>query len=188
MPRGARASGAVSSWPRAAASAPRVGQRTYRPRSSASRRIRTIRSGGFQGFAAGLYLRRPAQDVERDEGSDHEGAAEHLDRAQRLRREYVEGDEDPPQGGGREDGTRAHRSDCPKRVEEKNREDSHRTQGEEDQRRQDVQRNRERGAGEGDDPGEDRGADQELDLQEGHDRDSARRTVLIVLLAPQHAA
>src|SRR2546425_5916120 len=172
MPRGARASGAVSSWPRAAASAPRVGQRTYRPRSSASRRIRTIRQSGFQGFAASLRLRRPAENVERDEGADHEGAAEHLDRAQGLRREHVKGNEDPPQGGGREDGSRPHRSDGPKCIEEKDGEDSHRAEREEDQRWKDIERDRERGASDGDDPGEHRGADQELDLQEGHDRDS----------------
>src|SRR5438552_10894278 len=166
MPPGGRASRGASSWPRAAASAPRVGRRTYRPRSSASRRIRTIRRGGFQCFAAGLRLRRTAENIERDEGADHQGAAEDLNGAQGLRREDVEGNEDPPQGGRRKEGARAHRPNRAKRVEEKNREDSNCAEGEQDQRREDIQRDRERGASEGDDPGEHRGADQELDLQE----------------------
>ncbi|OLD91277.1 hypothetical protein AUG86_01710 [Euryarchaeota archaeon 13_1_20CM_4_64_14] len=96
-----------------------------------------------------------------------------MDRTQGLRREDVEGHEDSPQGRRREDRTRAHCPDRPECVEEKDRENSHRAQGEQDQRRQDIQRDRERGAGEDDDPSEHRGADQELDLEEGHDRDSA---------------
>ena len=96
-----------------------------------------------------------------------------MDRTQGLCRKDVEGHEDSPQSRRGEDGTRSHCPDRPECVEEENREDSHRAEGEQDQRRQDIERDRERGAGEDDDPGEHRGADQELDLQEGHDRDSA---------------
>src|SRR5207245_2611961 len=84
-----------------------------------------------------------------------------------LRREHVQGEEDSPQRRGRQDGARTHRTDRSERVKEEDGEDADRTEGEEDQDREDAQRDRERSRRDGNNPAEHRGADHELNLQEG---------------------
>src|SRR5438093_1444504 len=134
------------------------------PRASAIWPNRWVTSRIVSGRGTKVACFVPAKEVEDHEGPDHQGPADDLHDAERLIREEVEGGQDAPEGGRRQDRSRPHRPDRPEGIEEQDGEHADRARGEEEQVGQDVGRDRQGRAAERDEHREGDRAEDQLDL------------------------